>query len=144
MLLCSDSDNNNDPHMLLDEKIFKAPGDVGVTCRHEAKINPYMLLDKEKCDTSTIYRTTCLLALQAGVGLRRGAAAWGCAEQLCGAAQWWGGCVGAQRHGGALGRSVWLYRGVAAWGCAGVQQRGAAPGRSSVGPRRGAAARGCA
>ena len=106
-----------------------------------------------------------------GMGSWRGAAAWRCAEQLCGvgrrsglcrgggmgvrwsaacssvalrrAAVWAGavvgGCVGAQRHGGALGRSVWLYR-----GCAGLQQRGAAQGRSSVGPRRGAAARGCA
>ena len=54
-----------------------------------------------------------------------------------GAAQWWGGCVGAQRHGGALGRSVWLYRG-AVRRCAGAQ-RGAAQGRSSVGLRRGAA-----
>ena len=54
-----------------------------------------------------------------GAELRRGAAAWGCAEQLCGAAQWWGGCVGVQRHGGALGRSVWLYRG-AVRRCAGA------------------------
>ena len=79
---------------------------------------------------------------RSSVGLRTGAAAWGCADELCGAAEWWGGCVGAQRHGGALGRSVWLYRGAvrvcaegrsvglrrgaAAWGCAEVKQRGAA------------------
>ena len=74
-------------------------------------------------------------------GLRRGVAAWGCAVQLCGAAQWWGGCAGAQRHGGALGRSVWLYKG-AVRRCA-RPQRGAAQGRSAeqpwcVGPWRGA------
>ena len=67
------------------------------------------------------------------VGPWRGAT-WGCAGAQRAAAQWWGGCVGVQRHGGALGRSVWLYRG-ALRGCAGAQQRGAAQGRSAEQPR---------
>ena len=46
------------------------------------------------------------------MGLRRGAAAWG--------------CVGAQQRGAAQGRSVGLHRGAAAWGYAGAQQCGAA------------------
>ena len=83
------------------------------------------------------------------VGLRRGAAAWSCtgaqrvaahwweaaqggimgprmgAARSCAgvqqrvAAQSWGGCVGVQRHGGALARSVCLYRG-AVRRCAGA------------------------
>ena len=69
------------------------------------------------------------------MGLRRGAAAWGCAGMQLGTAQgrssvglrcsaaW--GCVGAQQPGAALECSVGLRRGAAAWGCAGVQ-RGAA------------------
>ena len=59
------------------------------------------------------------MGLQHGrsVGLRRGAAAWG--------------CVGGQLHGAVLGRScMGLRRGAAAWGCGGAQQRGAAHGRS--------------
>ena len=63
------------------------------------------------------------------MGLRRGAA-WGGAE--------------AQRCGAAQGRSAGLRRGAAEWGRAGEQQHGAAQGRSSVGLRRGVAARGCA
>ena len=69
------------------------------------------------------------------MGLRRGAAAWGCAGVQRGAAQgcssvglrWsaaWG-CAGAQQHWAALECSVGLCRGAAAWACAGVQ-RGAA------------------
>ena len=66
------------------------------------------------------------------MGLRRGAAAWGCA----------GARHGAVKGRSSMGlRSVGLSRG-AARGCTGAQ-RGAAQGRSSVGRRRGAA-RGCA
>ena len=106
-----------------------------------------------------VLHNACILGVQqrgaapgrSSLGLRRGAAARGCAEQLCGAVQWWGGCVGAQR-GAAQGRSsvglcraaVWggavvggLCRGAAAWGCAGAQ-RVAAQGRSA-GLCRGAA-----
>ena len=67
------------------------------------------------------------------MGLRRGAAAWGCA----------GARHGAVKGRSSMGlRSVGLSRG-AARGCAGAQ-RGAAQGRSSVGRRRGAAVSGCA
>ena len=62
------------------------------------------------------------------MGLRKGAA--------------WGG-AGAQQCGAAHGRSAGLRRGAAEWGHAGEQQHGAAQGRSSVGLRRGVAARGC-
>ena len=62
------------------------------------------------------------------MGLRRGAAWGGAGEQQCGAAQ---------------GRSAGLRRGAAEWGRAGEEQHGAAQGRSSVGLRRGVAARGC-
>ena len=65
------------------------------------------------------------------MGLRRGAAAWGCA--------------GVQQRGAVQGcSSVGLRRGAAVWGCAWAQQCGAAQGCSSVGLRRGAAAWGCA
>ena len=67
------------------------------------------------------------------MGLRRGAAAWGCA----------GARHGAVKGRSSMGlRSVGLSRG-AARGCAGAQ-RGAAQGRSSAGRRRGAALWGCA
>ena len=57
---------------------------------------------------------------------------------LCRGAAW--GCAGVQQRGAAQGRSnVGLRRGAAAWGCAGPQQRGAVQGRS-VGLRRGTAA----
>ena len=60
------------------------------------------------------------------VGLRRGAAAWGCA--------------GAQQGGAAQGcSSVGLLRGAAAWGCAGAQRRGATQS-SCVGRRSGGGA----
>ena len=62
------------------------------------------------------------------MGLRRGAAAWGCAGAQHGAAQ-----------GHSAGLRMGLHRGAAAWGCAGAQQCGAAQGRSSVGLRMGAA-----
>ena len=62
------------------------------------------------------------------MGLRRGAAAWGCA----------GARHGAVKGRSSMGlRSVGLSRG-AAW-CGAGARRGAAPGRSSVGLRRGAA-----
>ena len=65
------------------------------------------------------------------MGLRRGAAAWGCAGVQRGVAQgrssvglrWsaaWG-CVGALQRGAALECSVGMRSGAAAWGCAGVQ-----------------------
>ena len=67
------------------------------------------------------------------MGLRRGAAAWGCA----------GARHGAVKGRSSMGlRSVGLSRG-AARGCAGAQ-RGASQGRSSVGRRRGVAVWGCA
>ena len=81
---------------------------------------------------------------RSGVGLCRGAAAWGCAgapqrgavqgRSSVGAATW--GCAGAQQRGAALECSVGL-RWSAAWGCAGVP-RGAAL-ECSVVLRRGAA-----
>ena len=76
---------------------------------------------------------------RSSVGLRRGAAAWGCAE-----AQLHGAVLGRSSMGLRMGRSsVGLRRGAAPRGCAGAQQRWAAQGRSSMGRRRGAAASGC-
>ena len=83
-------------------------------------------------------------------GLRRGAAALGCAGAQRGAARGRGkglcrcsarGRAGAQQRGAAQECGVGPRMGVA-WGREGAR-RGAAQGRSSVGLRRGVAARGC-
>ena len=85
------------------------------------------------------------------MGLRRGAAACGRAEQLCGAAQWWEAaqgritgprmgatlsCAGVQQR--AAAQSSCVGRRSGGGGCVGAQRHGAAQGRS-VGLRRGAA-----